>query len=100
MVRGSTESGARMSVRIRFRSDSWWIAQCKFKGTVHADYMASSRDEWDAVPPPQPGDIWRSHWHGDEHALAGYAICCPKCGDVHTWTTATNCSFQTTEHTY
>jgi hypothetical protein len=45
-------------------------------------------------PPAQPGDIWRLRWYkqGGEGPIAGYAICCPKCGEVHHWTQAANCA--------
>lgn len=39
--------------------------------------------------PAQQGDVWRIHWHSGP--LAGYAITCPKCKQVHQWTTALNC---------
>jgi hypothetical protein len=45
-------------------------------------------------PPAKPGDTWRSRWYkaNGEGPIAGYQICCPKCGEVHSWCTANNCS--------
>jgi hypothetical protein len=50
------------------------------------------------VPPAVPGDTWRIHWGKPKGAkkrapapTAGYAICCPRCRQVHHWTTASNC---------
>lgn len=65
-----------MKTPMRFRTDSWY----------------------EPNPAARPGDLWRIRWH-KEHAdgnrligpIAGYAICCPDCGQVHHWTTATNC---------
>lgn len=85
-----------MGTRIRFRTDGFWF------------------EDGDGREKPTPGDIWEIHWYaspaecrgihggvesncwqgcGHEHKgpLAGYAICCPGCGAVHHWTTASNC---------
>lgn len=87
--------------QIRFRDDSPHVAQMRFKGTPWEPYMDYiTKESFDATPLPQPGDIWRSLWYqspeekaaGKPRVIAGYAICCPKCGDIHVWTTATNCS--------
>lgn len=52
------------------------------------------------VPPAAPGDTWEVRWHvagriGEPGyvpgPIAGYAICCPKCRQVHDWTLALNC---------
>lgn len=43
-----------------------------------------------ATPPAEPGDCWRlTHFEGG--ALAGYAIACPQCREVHYWGSANNC---------
>ncbi len=91
-----------MSVQIRFRTDNCHYVQMRAKGTEWAEYLGIAREEYEALPPGQPGDIWRVHWHKQdgEGPLAGYAIWCPKCNDLHHWTGATNCTFQATEHTY
>ena len=49
------------------------------------------------TPPAEPGDTWRVHWartvdQVGPPALAGYAICCPKCRLVHLWSSASNCA--------
>jgi hypothetical protein len=41
-------------------------------------------------PIAQPGDTWRVQWSGGP--MAGYAICCPGCKQVHHWCTANNCA--------
>lgn len=88
------------SVRIRFRSDNWHYVSMRTNGADWVDYIGLPKEEYEALPLLQPGDIWRSHWRGEAGNLAGYAICCPTCKEVHPWTTATNCSFNLTEHTY
>ena len=93
-----------MSVRIRFRSDNWHYADMRAKGSVTEPFESwgLTQAQYDAIEPAKPGDIWRSRWHAEngQGPIAGYAICCPKCGSVHPWTTATNCSFQLTQHSY
>lgn len=82
------------AVRIHFRSDNWHVAQMRFKETPWENYITwMTKEDFDATPLPSPGDIWRSNWYkeGGEGPIAGYVICCPTCGDVHPWTTATNC---------
>jgi len=46
-----------------------------------------------SVPPAEPGDTWLIRWHAPDGngPVAGYAIRCPKCRQVHHWTSATNC---------
>lgn len=53
-----------------------------------------------SVPPADPGDTWCVRWRGHgivgtpeylPGPIAGYAICCPGCHQVHCWTSATNC---------
>jgi|SRR5579872_2914802 len=85
-----------METRIRFRSDSWWIADGKAVGKSRPDWV--SAESWDAVPKAEPGDTWRVTWYKEdtggnpiEGPFAGYDICCPGCKRVHPWTTATNC---------
>lgn len=100
--------------RIRFRTDGITEAELHrdhLAGKpVHAcdsDYCRDHRDErcpyhreaWEAVPPAAPGDTWRLTFHpgidapeGTEGPLAGYAICCPGCGDLHYWSSAANCA--------
>jgi Family of unknown function (DUF6527) len=90
-----------MNARMRFRTDSPWIAAAKAKGrTFEQEYdgdvgdgwapTPEARAIWDATPLPEPGDTWRVRWYGSD-AMAGYDICCPKCREIHGWTTATNC---------
>jgi hypothetical protein len=81
--------------RIRFRSDSWHIAELKSRGIEYSyDRTGVSREAWVATPEAQPGDCWRVRWHSPDGqgAIAGYALCCPGCRQVHPWTTATNCA--------
>jgi hypothetical protein len=42
--------------------------------------------------PAKPGDTWRLTWSERGGNLAGYAICCPKCKQVHYWAQANNCT--------
>lgn len=92
-------------MRMRFRTDGWHYADLKAQGWTWEKYaelycdsscetVASIKAEWDAISPAQPGDVWRIRWHkeGGEGPIAGYAICCIQCGQVHAWTTARNCS--------
>lgn len=84
-----------MSTRIRFRSDNPLIARFKAESRSERGTYGFSDDEWAATPAAQPGDIWRILWHkppGVVGPLAGYDICCPQCGQVHSWTTALNCA--------
>lgn len=86
------------SMRIRFRTDGPSIAELKGLGKPRPDYYDQAL--WDATPPAEPGDTWRMRWHGGydkagnrlEGPVAGYAICCPQCREVHHWTTADNCA--------
>jgi hypothetical protein len=84
-----------MAVRIRFRADGCHYVQMRAKGTEWAEYFGVSREAYEALPPGEPGDIWRIRWYkegGGEGPIAGYAIWCPECNDLHHWTTATNCA--------
>jgi hypothetical protein len=82
--------------RIRFRNDHRYIAERKALGDPFREESGwYTREEWDAVEPARAGDTWRVRWHapeGQEGPIAGYDICCVKCGHVHSWTTATNCA--------
>ena len=85
--------------RIRFRKDRSHDATLKAEGVTVEKY----RDEWntgadrvalfEATLEAEPGDTWRIRWYAEdgEGPIAGYAICCPRCGQVHYWTTALNC---------
>lgn len=93
-----------MPVRMRFRTDSAHIAELKRQGkTFEAETFSGwpTREEWDATPAAEAGDTWRVRWAATieqraagmtEGPIAGYAIGCIKCKDVHRWTTATNCA--------
>lgn len=70
----SPKRGAReMPTPIRFRRDSLYDA---LDGQL---------------PKPEPGDCWRIGVYGNPNGTAGYAICCPRCREVHFWTHAVNC---------
>lgn len=95
-------------MRMRFRTDGWHYADMKahgwaFDGDGEKSYgkcfsdpaeLEEARIEWEKIPAAESGDVWRIHWGGigNEEKIAGYAICCPGCGHVHAWCTATNCS--------
>lgn len=93
---------------MRFRTDS------DIRADHHADHLrgtppaacpcgqpdCSLRPEvYMQVPAAEPGDTWRVRWHNPdgEGPIAGYAICCPKCREVHLWASAANCS---SRHSY
>lgn len=81
--------------RIRFRSDNSHIARYRAEGYTNKDSYGFSAEEWEATPIAEPGDIWRVLWWtppGEVSPLAGYDICCPKCRQVHGWTSALNCA--------
>lgn len=75
---------------MRFRTDSRYIAEAKALGRPYAVFYGT-REQWKATPPAEPGDAWRTRWYGSD-AVAGYDIGCPKCRQVHGWTTAGNCA--------
>jgi hypothetical protein len=88
-------------MQMRFRTDGWHFADYKIAGVTPEqmrewNYDAESIALYVAMPPAEPGDVWRVRWHSafGDGPIAGYAICCPKCRRVHAWTTATNCSQQ------
>jgi hypothetical protein len=77
---------------MHFRTDGNHIADLKAQGIAYDEWYA--RALWDATPIAELGDTWRLTWyrrygHGP---IAGYAICCPLCRQVHYWTTARNCT--------
>jgi hypothetical protein len=94
-------------MKMNFRTDGSHYADMKahgwtFDGDGEKAYGKCFTDEkdreearasWEAVPPAQPGDVWRLVWGGvgNEDKLAGYSICCPGCGHVHAWVRASNC---------
>lgn len=74
--------GQKLNAQMRFRTDGW---------------------NWADQDRAQPGDTWRIFWaHREEETpkLAGYAICCPRCKRIHAWTTANNCHWNETDHSY
>jgi hypothetical protein len=91
-----------MPARMRFRTDGVHVAAdaARLARGKPMEWHRPS-DLWlvSRVPPAQPGDCWRVRWHGSD-AIAGYALGCVKCGDVHYWTTALNCSQPKRSYTY
>jgi len=100
-------------VKMRFRTDGWHFADLKSHGwdrerfVKEMGYPPEYIDEFEKVPKAEPGDVWRVHWrksdadgNGIDGPIAGYAICCIKCGHVHVWTTAGNCHKGETTHEY
>lgn len=88
---------------MRFRVDSWSAAEdvtriARGERSHFLDHMAhldpARLAELRATPPAQPGDVWRVRWYAaeGEGPIAGYAIGCPTCGLVHSWTTANGCA--------
>lgn len=85
---------------MRFRTDGWSFAD-KAKNFSDADFKEWGYDDETILqirgtPHALPGDTWAIHWYKQEGVgpLAGYAICCPRCGGIHHWTSANNCKFQ------
>jgi hypothetical protein len=76
-------------VRIRFREDS------PLKADDAARLGRDHKTLW--FEPSElkgvDGDCWWVGWYTPDgsNRRAGYAICCPKCAQVHHWTTALNC---------
>ena len=98
-----------MGVRIHFRTDGEHYADLKTYGWTREKFIAEYPDRvpdyvdlFESIPTAQPGDIWMAHWYKEsgEKPLAGYAICCVKCGHVHKWTTAGNCQTDVQEVHY
>lgn len=91
-----------MGLQIRFRTDDSNHVQMRMKGTAWADHLGVSQETYEALSPALPGDTWRLRWYAEhgEGPIAGYAIWCPKCNDLHHWTTATNCRQGGQEHSY
>lgn len=82
--------------RIRLRTDHRFIADAKARGIARWEH--TTPEEWDTVPPAEPGDTWRvTWWRPNEEIgpLAGYDICCPQCRQVHGWTVSGNCNAHT-----
>jgi hypothetical protein len=83
-------------VKIRFRNDSPHYAELAGNPEKASEWYkddAETLAQISATPPAMPGDTWRLTWAGesDPAPLAGYAICCPRCREIHYWTTANNC---------
>lgn len=82
--------------QIRSRTDCHWPDADKRRWldegrTLDDDFLSPvERARILALPPIEPGDAWRVNWSNGN--LAGYAIICPTCRQVHTWTTAQNCT--------
>lgn len=94
-----------MSTPIRLRTDSIIAAEearDRAAGKPPSSPDWCSDEEVARTPPAVPGDCWRIIYgaqDGKPESTAGYAICCPKCGQIHYWTTANNCaSRRKTEH--
>jgi hypothetical protein len=87
-------------VRIRFRTDAMFKAADASRLARGLGTLWLKREEIGDVEPARPGDIWRVRWMetlddraaGRQGPIAGYDICCPKCLEVHSWTTASNCA--------
>lgn len=99
-----------MPTAVRLRTDDCWMAleaARRARGTApyrcpcesHRDVNGQCIDPectWNegklaAIVPATPGDYWRITWHAAPEKLAGFAICCPKCKEIHHWTSANNC---------
>jgi hypothetical protein len=82
-----------MATHIRFRTDASFFAEQKALGKEWDEHYGD-RALWDATEAAKPGDAWRIRWYqkDGEGPIAGYAICCPKCSQVHRWCSASNCS--------
>ncbi len=86
-----------MATKMRFRTDSPHYAELAAKPDKAREWHGDQPErlaEILATPPPQPGDTWRIRWHSPDGQgpIAGYAICCPKCLEVHRWSSANNCT--------
>jgi hypothetical protein len=92
-----------VSVRMRFREDSITAAEYharELRGNPVTPHECDDPAcEWNPeayrkIPPAEPGDTWRlTHWRKEGNGpTAGYAICCPRCRQVHYWASANNCA--------
>lgn len=86
---------------IRFRTDSAHTADDAARLARGVETTYYDPPELEGIEPARPGDTWRVRWKAtieqeaqgiSEGPIAGYAICCPKCLQVHFWTTALNCA--------
>lgn len=81
--------------RTRLRTDSAHLADDAARVDRGVEPLWHNADDPEllAMHVAMPGDTWRVRWHkeGGEGPIAGYAICCPKCREVHWWTGALNC---------
>lgn len=88
-----------MPVQMRFRMDHAFYADDASRVARGQAPIYVDPEKLAGVEPARPGDVWRSRWkatreqeaRGELGAIAGYAICCSKCGEVHWWTGAVNC---------
>lgn len=80
-------------MRIRFRTDSYSEADDAARLRRGHAPLWHDAEELVGVEPASPGDCWRVRWYKSdgEGPIAGYAICCALCLQVHSWTTALNC---------
>jgi hypothetical protein len=83
-------------MKTNFRTDSAHYAELARTPDKAREYYGNdpaTLEEILRTPPAQPGDLWRIHWHSEAEPppLAGYAIGCPRCLEVHRWTSANNC---------
>lgn len=91
---GARRASEGRVTRIRFRTDCWFRADDAARHARHQETLYFEITELAGVEPAQPGDCWRVRWcaTGDQVGpIAGYAICCPVCKQVHSWTSARNC---------
>jgi hypothetical protein len=90
------ESG--MSTPIRFRTDDMMAAEearDRVAGKPASDWGKENAERVQSTPPIAAGDCWPitySSHGGKPESICGYAICCPKCGQLHYWTHANNCA--------
>lgn len=85
-----------VGVRLRARTDCSWVdadTRLTIDRGVRDDGLVTPRERAfiTGLDPIEPGDAWPISWSMGGHA--GYAIVCPRCRQVHTWTLARNCGF-------
>jgi hypothetical protein len=91
------EGGLTMpEVKMRFRTDQsydYYIRALIETAENPLDFVRDKNElkRIKKLEPAKPGDTWRIKWHSTD-TVAGYIICCPKCLQLHHWTTANNCS--------